>query len=168
MEMTEVKPKMKIFISQKMTGRRDGEIRNERWYVSELCKLVYGRPNLEIEIINQYDLPLPEDHYKMKPTQLGITLLGRSISLMNDADLVVVCGNPLESKGMMVELEVLRSYNLDWIRLDQLSVECMKTHTREWLDLRHERAEMDRPFIYGATGKELDDDGESVIDTKGE
>ena len=81
--MTEAKPKMKIFISQKMTGRRDGEIRNERWYVSELCKLVYGRPNLEIEIIDQYDLPLPEDHYKMTPNQLGITLLGRSISLMN-------------------------------------------------------------------------------------
>ena len=168
MEMTEAKPKMKIFISQKMTGRRDGEIRNERWYVSELCKLVYGRPNLEIEIIDQYDLPLPEDHYKMTPNQLGITLLGRSISLMNDADLVVVCGNPLNSKGMMVELEVLRSYNLDWIRLDQLSAECMKTHTGEWLNLRQKRAEMERPFIYGATGKELNVDGESVIDTKGD
>lgn len=166
--MTEVKPKMKIFISQKMTGRRDGEIRNERWYVHELCKLVYGRPNLEIEIIEQYDLPLPEDHYKMTPNQLGITLLGRSISLMNDADLVVVCGNPLESKGMMVELEVLRSYNLDWIRLDQLDVECMTNHIKEWIDLRQKRAEMDRPFIYGTTGKGLNVDGESVIDAKGD
>ena len=164
--MTEVKPRMKIFISQKMTGRRDGEIRNERWYVSELCKIIYGRPNLEIEIIDQYDLPLPEDHYKMTPNQLGITLLGRSISLMNDADLVVVCGNPLESKGMMVEIEVLRSYNLDWIRLDQLDAECMKNHIKEWIDLRHERSEMDRPFIYGATGKGLNVDGNSVIDAK--
>ena len=168
METAEVKPTMKIFISQKMTGRRDGEIRNERWYVNELCKLVYGRPNLEIKIIDQYDLPLPEDHYKMTPNQLGITLLGRSISLMNDADLVVVCGNPLESKGMMVELEVLRSYNLDWIRLDQLDIECMKNHAKEWIDLRQKRAEMERPFIYGATGKGLNVDGDSVIDTKGD
>ncbi len=110
---------LKVFISQKMTGRKREEVINERHLVLDLCRIGYPIPD-GIKIIDQYDQPTPENADTMTENELGITLLGRSIEMMHDANIVVICGNPLESKGMMVEMEVIKAYGIPSVTLDEL------------------------------------------------
>lgn len=128
---------VKLFISQAMTGRKESEVRHERWFYYTLAKLMWG---YDLELINQFDAPDDMPTFegsttKERETKQSLWLLGRSIQMMKDADIVIMVGNPIESKGMMVEYEVLRQYN--WrFHTDKDMIEWVKKNKpREFIDI---------------------------------
>ena len=136
----------KIFISQAMTGRKESEVRHERWLYYTLAKLRWGSSNggNNPELINQFDVPDDMPTFEGLSTEdreakKSLWLLGRSIQMMRDADIVIIVGNPIESKGMMVEYEVLRQYNKYWwVHTDKDMIEWAKQHhPHEFIDIMH-------------------------------
>lgn len=139
---------LKLFISQAMTGRKESEVRHERWFYYELAKLRWGSPSGDnIELINQFDAPddmpiFEGSTTEERETKQSLWLLGRSIQMMKDADIVIMVGNPIESKGMMVEYEVIRQYNKSrwtWgFHTDKSMIEWSKENCpNEFIDIMH-------------------------------
>lgn len=97
---------MKVFISQPMNGKTIDEIREERLIAME--ELMNKFPNEEFQII---DTIVPD--IGLKPESRDrIFLLGRSIQLLADADLVYLAKGWQDSNGCMVEYEVAKRYGM--------------------------------------------------------
>ena len=93
----------RVFISQPMTGRTVEDIKRER---AEVMKEVKDRyPNCIIEEINSFNKDVLNDGDP-------ITELGKCISLMSKADLVIFCKGWSKSRGCMVEHECADQYDL--------------------------------------------------------
>ena len=95
---------MNLFVSQPMAGLTDAQILKRR---EELIELVRKR-NPEEEII-------PIDSFTKSEEIVGrgrIAMLGDSISLMADADLVIFARGWQNSKGCIVENEVCKQYGI--------------------------------------------------------
>ena len=137
---------MKLFISQSMTSREPQEVLAERWKIKQLIKFIY--PNRDIELINQYDCPedMPTFTGYRSAGQQGVWLLGRSIQMMFDADIVVVWGNPLQSKGMMSEYEVIRQYKvaMGWdVLYEKDIIELVKKfNEKEFMDIMDKTSDL--------------------------
>ena len=137
----------KIFISQAMTGRKESEVRHERWFYFTLAKLRWGSSNggNDPELINQFDAPDDIPTFEgltaeVRETKQSLWLLGRSIQMMRDADIIIMVGNPINSKGMMVEYEVLRQYNKNgntwWFHTDIDMIDWTRhNHPHEFIDI---------------------------------
>lgn len=100
---------MKVFISQPMWGKDEETIMQQRKIV--LGQLLLRYPGTEIEIIDNWNKP--EDIVKGG----RLCMLGHSIMLMKDADLVVFIPGWKESRGCQVERDVCIRYGynmLDW------------------------------------------------------
>lgn len=99
---------IKVFISQPMTGRTDEEIIEERInaisMVAKRYPLCYV---MEIDSFNKDALNNSDP----------ITELGKCVSLMADANVVVFCKGWANSKGCNVEYEVAFQYDLPLIYL---------------------------------------------------
>lgn len=99
---------VRVFISQPMTGRTDEEITEERIKaisaVQKRYPLCYV---IEIDSFNKGALNNSDP----------ITELGKCISLMADADIIVFCRGWGDSKGCNVEHEVAFQYDLPLIYL---------------------------------------------------
>lgn len=89
---------MKVFISQKMGGKLSEEIEEARDRATKEIKAMYGE---DIEII---------DTFFKDSNGTPIELLGESIKLMSDADLVVFIYDWQEGRGCLVEYEVAELY----------------------------------------------------------
>lgn len=94
---------MKIFISQKMAGLTDDDIIKRREEIKNICRKQFKQP---CEFIDSFT----------KNSELinkgRIAMLGHSISLMADADLVVFDKDWEFSHGCCVERMVCVEYNL--------------------------------------------------------
>lgn len=152
---------MKLFISQAMSNRKENEVRTERWFYHTLAKLRYGNENNDIELINQYDcppdMPVFEGTAAAREKQQSLWLLGRSIQMMRDADIIIIVGNPIESKGMMVEYEVIRQYNdvglSWWVHTDKdMNEWCAKNYPHEYLGAKQIYNKLLSNTTYGAEG----------------
>lgn len=155
---------MKLFISQAMSNRKENEVRAERWFYHVLAQLRYGNTNNEIELINQYDcppdMPIFEGTSADIKKQQSLWLLGRSIQMMKDADIIIIVGNPIESKGMMVEYEVIRQYKDKgkswWVHTGKDMVDwCIKSYPHEYLDAKQTYNKYLSGDTYGAEGPDV-------------
>lgn len=157
----------KIFISQAMTGRKESEVRHERWFYFTLAKLRWGSSNggNDPELINQFDAPDDMPTFKGltaedRETKQSLWLLGRSIQMMRDADIIIMVGNPINSKGMMVEYEVLRQYNKNgntwWFHTDKdMNEWCAKNYPNEYLGAKQIYNKYLSNITYGAEGPDV-------------
>lgn len=89
---------MKVFISQKMGGKLSEEIEEARDRATKEIKAMYGE---DIEII---------DTFFKDSNGTPIELLGESIKLMSDADLVVFIYDWYDGRGCLVEHKVAELY----------------------------------------------------------
>lgn len=93
---------MKIFISQPMNGKTDEDIVAKREALIALAKEKYG----EVEVIDSF----PKDPELEAKGQ--IAMLGHSISMMADADLVVFAKDWTRARGCRVEQQVAKQYEI--------------------------------------------------------
>lgn len=93
---------MKIFISQPINGRTDEDIRTKREALIALAKEKYG----EVEVIDSFTMD-PSVEAKGQ-----IAMLGHSISMMADADLVVFAKDWTRARGCRVEQQVAKQYEI--------------------------------------------------------
>lgn len=91
------KPSFKIFISQPMKGRTDEEIMQER------ADIMAKWTNKSVEFI---------DSFFYEPGKNFTDSLGKSISLMSDADLVVFAPGWENARGCRIEHQVARDYGI--------------------------------------------------------
>ncbi len=89
---------MKVFISQKMGGKLSEEIEEARGRATKEIKAMFGE---DIEII---------DTFFKDSGRPPIELLGESIKLMSDADLVVFIYDWHNGRGCLIEHEVAELY----------------------------------------------------------
>lgn len=94
---------MKIFISQPMNGKTDEDIVAKRETLIELAKKKYGD---DIEVIDSFTKD-PELEAKGQ-----IAMLGHSVSMMADADLVVFAKDWTRARGCRVEQQVAKQYEI--------------------------------------------------------
>lgn len=93
---------MKIFISQPINGRTDEDILAKRESLIALAKEKYG----EVEVIDSFTKD-PSVEAKGQ-----IAMLGHSISMMADADLVVFAKDWTRARGCRVEQQVAKQYEI--------------------------------------------------------
>lgn len=89
---------MKVFISQKMGGKLSEEIEEARSRATKEIKAMYGE---DTEII---------DTFFKDSDRTPLELLGESIKLMSDADLVVFIYDWQEGRGCLIEYETAELY----------------------------------------------------------
>lgn len=89
---------MKVFISQRMGGKLTEEIEAERARATAEIKAELGE---DVEII---------DTFFKDMDGTPIELLGESIKLMSDADLVVFIYDWQEGRGCLIEYETAKLY----------------------------------------------------------
>lgn len=94
---------MKVFISQPMNGRSDEEILKEREFIVSEYEETYG---VDVEVIDSFTKS-EDDLSKGR-----IWMLGGSIQLMCDADLVIFAPYYGSAKGCLVEEMVAKQYGL--------------------------------------------------------
>lgn len=93
----EKKPPFKIFISQPMKGRTDEEIMQER------NEIMAKWTNKSVEFI---------DSFFCEPGKNSTDSLGKSISLMGEADLVVFAPGWEDARGCRIEHAVAKEYGI--------------------------------------------------------
>ena len=96
-DLEEKKPSFKIFISQPMKNRTAEEIMQER------NKIAAKWTNASVEFINSFF---------REPGKNSIDSLGKSISLMGEADLVVFVPGWENARGCRIEHEVAKKYGI--------------------------------------------------------
>lgn len=89
---------MKVFISQKMGGKLSEEIEEARDKATRGLRNLFGE---DVEII---------DTFFKDSDRTPIELLGESIRLMSDADLVVFIDDWYEGRGCLIEHDVAELY----------------------------------------------------------
>jgi len=114
---------MKVFISQPMAGMTDEEILTRRNELIGILKNKYGE---DIEII---------DSFTKSEEIIGkgrIAMLGDSISLMRDADVVFFAHGWNKSAGCNVEHEVCVQYHIRRLFEECLPEFKKAQHTQYW------------------------------------
>lgn len=93
---------MKVFLSHKMTGLAEDEVKQIREDALQYLQNQYGK----IELIDNY-------HHDNAPSDAGrLWHLGASIQLMEEADAVYFCKGWFGANGCAVEHLICRLYNL--------------------------------------------------------
>lgn len=93
----------KLFISQPMRGFSDEQILNRR---AEIIKEVRGKINEDVEILESF-------FEGFEPTgNIPIAYLGRSISLLAEADIVYFGKGWDEARGCKIEHEIAAQYGM--------------------------------------------------------
>ena len=92
---------MKIFISQPMSDRTEKEILRERQFIKDLIIFTYG---LNVHFI--------ESFFEEETLDDPIIMLGKSIQLMYDADMIVFAENYTSARGCRIENMVAKEYGI--------------------------------------------------------
>lgn len=102
---------MKFFISQPMANKTDAEIKDTINEVKHYLSTTFD----VVEIIDSYFEQEP--NYKMID-QIALWFLGRSITKMAEADMVVFCTGWDEARGCQIEYECARKYHIPILMLE--------------------------------------------------
>jgi hypothetical protein len=99
---------MKYFISQPMRGRAGIVIKTERKHIEELIR----KYDSDAEIIDSYmeSSTIAKDSEGIKNPD--VYFLGKAISLMEDADVVVLATGWKNSRGCRIEKQVAEQYDI--------------------------------------------------------
>ena len=108
---------MKIFISQPMNGKTDDEIIKRRNEIKQYCCKIFNQP---CDFIDSFTKP---DELVKKGR---IAMLGHSVSLMCDADLVVFDIGWDKTHGCRVERYVCKEYSIPIFDMDNPSARMHK------------------------------------------
>lgn len=107
---------MKIFISQPFHKRSETDIMRERQHAINYVDYHYNgfktwKDRVEIEVIDNYN--------KIAPNGAGrLWYLGDSISLMDEADVVVFVPGWTKAKGCRIEHTVALTYGKEILHID--------------------------------------------------
>lgn len=99
----------KLFISQPMKGKTDGQILAERERAIEAAKELVGE---EVEIIDSFFQAAPAD---AKP----LWFLGKSLELLSSADVVYFAPGWNQFRGCKIEHECAVQYGIDRIESEE-------------------------------------------------
>lgn len=102
---------MRVFISQPMRGRTIEQIEERR---DQICEMLVEVFNQDIEFIDSIN---KDEELQKKGS---IAMLGHSVSLMADADLVVVDDVEFGYAGVEIESNVARNYGIPRITMYEL------------------------------------------------
>lgn len=98
--------KVRFFLSHPMSGIPEEEVLELRRKMTEY--LVKRYPEFQVEIINNY-------HHEDAPINAGrLWHLGKSIQLMEKADIVVFSPDWQKAKGCKIEKKICRSYGIPY------------------------------------------------------
>ena len=100
---------MKIFISQPMNGRTDEEVMKRRDEIKKYCIKVFQKP---CEFIDSFTKPVD------LVNKGRIAMLGHSITMMHDAELVVFDKGWDKAHGCCVERLVCSEYKIPVYDMD--------------------------------------------------
>lgn len=102
----------RIFISQPYSGKQSQDIERMRTLLTEISNRVLGDST---EIIDQYHVEDDESiaKYEDGTNPKSIYQLGRSIQMMNTADIVLFAPGWKDSKGCVVEMSVVERYGIE-------------------------------------------------------
>ena len=113
---------MKVFISQPMNGRSDEVIKEEREEIIRVVKEYYGK------IIGETDIEIIDSFFEDFNVDEGagpIWYLGKSIMMMDKADVVVFANNWSLARGCNFEHDIAVEYEKHvefyWVMQKQLS-----------------------------------------------
>lgn len=101
----EKKPPFKIFISQPMKDRTDEEIMQERNKImTRMTELITKFKKQPVEFIDSY--------FGDGASKSPVDSIGKSISLMGEADLVVFARGWEDARGCKIEHQVAKEYGI--------------------------------------------------------
>jgi hypothetical protein len=106
---------MRLFIAQPMTGKSTDEINLIRGIVARafIDHLIEEEDFTTVELIDQVNLPDPmavPRHVSERDVRLRC--LGRSITMLGSADVVIFAGDWNSAKGCHIEKEICETYNI--------------------------------------------------------
>jgi len=104
---------LRVFISQPMRGRKDEEITKERIKIIEYLKNKY--PMEKIEPIDSYFKSMK---YIITEGKTPLWLLGRSIQLLSEAQLVAFAPESKKARGCRIEHECALNYGIPVLDLE--------------------------------------------------
>ena len=99
---------MKVFISQPMNGQMEQLIREEREKAERWAELYLNKPVILDNMFDE-DPPVGVDE--------GLYFLGKSISLLAEADLVIFCPGWKKARGCKIEWECAANYGIRTVEL---------------------------------------------------
>ncbi|MEG2379808.1 MAG: DUF4406 domain-containing protein [Bacilli bacterium] len=104
---------MKIFVSQPMRQKSEREIFNTMMEAVKDCRKIYKYTD-GLTVLKSYfsDIEIEENK---KIVNEGVYLLGKSIELMAEADVVYFCQGWEKAKGCVLEHECALAYGLEII-----------------------------------------------------
>lgn len=111
---------MKVFISQPMNGLTNEEVLAKRVELIQKFKSFINPNNTRKRATNTVEFIDSFNKNKDIVAKGRIAMLGDSIALMNDADIVVVANGADKSHGCIVELTVAEQYGIPVICEQQI------------------------------------------------
>lgn len=109
---------IKVFIAQSMHGKPDSLVNDIRMRLTIIARLLLRGEGDTIEILDQFNIPDPENFEIDHPTEREQRLyrLGRSIQILGKADYVIFYD--WSGKGCQVEWTVCEEYGIPKLILD--------------------------------------------------
>lgn len=102
--------KIKVFISQPMSGLSDEHILDQRRLAITLLEN-FIFPNDEVEILSTFiEDDLPE---AIEASKSGVWYLGRSLQMLANADYIYMCKGWEKARGCCIELETAEKYGIN-------------------------------------------------------
>jgi hypothetical protein len=102
-----------VFISQPMRGKSEEEIKAERAAAVAAVEAKFGRGGATV--IDSYR-PEWEEEFK-ESSEKRVFFLGKSISLLSEADVAVFCKGWADASGCRMEEAIAREYDIERLYL---------------------------------------------------
>lgn len=103
-----------VFISQPMRDLSEEEIWTERLRIMGDIEFEFEIDKCEIEFLESYLKEFP--HCEVKES--SVWYLGKSITLMSEADIVVFAGDWKNARGCLIERKIAEEYGLTIMEIE--------------------------------------------------
>lgn len=97
---------LKLFISQPMKGKTNGEIQKEREYLISMAKELYGD---DIEVLDSFFEGFETSNWN------SLRFLAESIKLLSEADIAIFSKDWESARGCRIEHECAIQYGMETV-----------------------------------------------------